>query len=130
MEPLAQDLLKCMLAKAPVRTSDTSDELAKAKAKLAEHGIAMSFSNANLVRMLRIPSQIASGQSRQGRQGGQGKRAGEELLRCPPPLPSSSSPALLLLPCPPPLPSSPALLPCPPPLPSSPLLPPSPDAYH
>ena len=42
MEPLAQDLLKCMLAKAPVRTSDTSDELAKAKAKLAEHGIAMS----------------------------------------------------------------------------------------
>ena len=42
MEPLAQDLLKCILAKAPVRTSDTSDELAKAKAKLAEHGIVMS----------------------------------------------------------------------------------------
>ena len=42
MEPLAQDLLKCVLAKAPVRTSDTSDELAKAKAKLAEHGIVMS----------------------------------------------------------------------------------------
>ena len=37
MEPLAQDLLKCVLAKAPVRTSDASDELAKAKAKLAEH---------------------------------------------------------------------------------------------
>ena len=42
MEPLAQDLLKCVLAKAPVRSSDTSDELAKAKAKLAEHGIVMS----------------------------------------------------------------------------------------
>ena len=42
MEPLAQDLLKCVLAKAPVRTSDASDELAKAKAKLAEHGIVMS----------------------------------------------------------------------------------------
>ena len=42
MEPLAQDLLNCILAKAPVRTSDTSDELAKAKAKLAEHGIVKS----------------------------------------------------------------------------------------
>ena len=42
MEPLAQDLLKCVLAKAPVRSSDASDELAKAKAKLAEHGIVMS----------------------------------------------------------------------------------------
>ena len=42
MEPLAQDLLKCVLAKAPVRISDASDELAKAKAKLAEHGIVMS----------------------------------------------------------------------------------------
>ena len=42
MEPLAQDLLKCVLAKAPVRTSDATDELAKAKAKLAEHGIVMS----------------------------------------------------------------------------------------
>ena len=42
MEPLAQDLLKRVLAKVPVRTSDASDELSKAKVKLAEHGIAMS----------------------------------------------------------------------------------------
>ena len=37
-----KDLWKCVLAKVPVRTSDSSDELAKAKAKLAEHGIVMS----------------------------------------------------------------------------------------
>ncbi|CAE7228717.1 unnamed protein product [Symbiodinium sp. CCMP2592] len=42
MEPLAQELLNCVLAKAPPTNSDASEELAKAKAKLAEHGIAMS----------------------------------------------------------------------------------------
>ena len=36
-----QDLLNCILARAPVRTSDTFEELAKAEAKLAEHGIFM-----------------------------------------------------------------------------------------
>ena len=42
MEPLAQELLKCLEAKAPVRNHDVSDELAKAKAKMAEHSITMS----------------------------------------------------------------------------------------
>ena len=42
MEPLAQELLKCLEAKAPVKNHDVADELAKAKAKIAEHGITMS----------------------------------------------------------------------------------------
>ena len=42
MEPLAQELLKCLEAKAPVKSHDVVDELAKAKAKMAEHGITMS----------------------------------------------------------------------------------------
>ena len=42
MEPLAQDLLKCLEAKAPVRNHEAADELAKAKATLAQHGIVMS----------------------------------------------------------------------------------------
>ena len=42
MEPLAQELLKCLEAKAPVKNRDVEDELAKAKAKMAEHGITMS----------------------------------------------------------------------------------------
>ena len=42
MEPLAQELLKCLEAKAPVKNQDVEDELAKAKAKMAEHGITMS----------------------------------------------------------------------------------------
>ena len=42
MEPLAQELLKCLEAKAPVKNHDVADELAKAKAKMAEHGITMS----------------------------------------------------------------------------------------
>ena len=33
MEPLAQELLKCLEAKAPVKNHDVADELAKAKAK-------------------------------------------------------------------------------------------------
>ena len=41
-EPLAQDLLKCLEAKAPIRNHEAADELAKAKATLAEHGIVMS----------------------------------------------------------------------------------------
>ena len=39
MEPLAQELLKCLEAKAPVKNHDVVDELVKAKAKMAEHGI-------------------------------------------------------------------------------------------
>ena len=42
MEPPAQDLLKCLEAKAPIRNHEAADELAKAKATLAEHGIVMS----------------------------------------------------------------------------------------
>ena len=42
MEPLAQELLKCLEAKAPVKNHDVADELAKAKAKMAERGITMS----------------------------------------------------------------------------------------
>ena len=42
MEPLAQELLKSLEAKAPVNNHDVADELAKAKAKMAEHGITMS----------------------------------------------------------------------------------------
>ena len=42
MEPLAHELLKCLEAKAPVKNHDVVDELAKAKAKMAEHGITMS----------------------------------------------------------------------------------------
>ena len=42
MEPLAQELLKCLEAKAPAKNPDVADELAKAKAKMAEHGITMS----------------------------------------------------------------------------------------
>ena len=42
MEPLAQELLKCLEAKAPIKNRDVEDELAKAKAKMAEHGITMS----------------------------------------------------------------------------------------
>ena len=42
MEPLAQELPKCLEAKAPVKNQDVEDELAKAKAKMAEHGITMS----------------------------------------------------------------------------------------
>ena len=42
MEPLAQELMNCIAAKAPVQNSDASEELAKAKAKLAQHGIEMS----------------------------------------------------------------------------------------
>ena len=42
MEPLAQELLSCVEAKAPVKNHDVVDELAKAKAKIAEHGITMS----------------------------------------------------------------------------------------
>ena len=38
----AQELLKCLEAKAPVKNHDVADELAKAKAKMAEHGITMS----------------------------------------------------------------------------------------
>ena len=42
MEPLAQDLVDCIAAKVPVQNSDASEQLAKAKAKLAEHGIEIS----------------------------------------------------------------------------------------
>ena len=42
MEPLAQELMNCIAAKVPVQNSDASEELAKAKAKLAQHGIEMS----------------------------------------------------------------------------------------
>ena len=42
MEPLAQDLMNCIAAKVPVQNSDASEELARAKAKLAEHGIEIS----------------------------------------------------------------------------------------
>ena len=42
MEPLAQELLKCLEAKAPVKNPDVADELAKAKAKMAEHGVTVS----------------------------------------------------------------------------------------
>ncbi|CAE7367804.1 unnamed protein product, partial [Symbiodinium sp. KB8] len=42
MEPLAQELMNCIAAKAPVQNSDASEELAKAKAKLAQHGIEVS----------------------------------------------------------------------------------------
>ena len=42
MEPLAQELMNCIAAKAPVQNSDASEELAKAKAKLTQHGIEMS----------------------------------------------------------------------------------------
>ncbi|CAE7409942.1 unnamed protein product, partial [Symbiodinium sp. KB8] len=42
MEPLAQELMDCIAAKVPVQNSDAAEELAKAKAKLAEHGIEIS----------------------------------------------------------------------------------------
>ena len=42
MEPLAQELMNCIAAKVPVQNSDASEELAKAKAKLAQHGMEMS----------------------------------------------------------------------------------------
>ena len=42
MEPLAQDPLNCLGAKVPVRNHEVADELAKAKAKMAEHGVTMS----------------------------------------------------------------------------------------
>ena len=42
MEPLAQDLMKCIEAKVPAQPSDAADELAKAKTKLAQPGTAMS----------------------------------------------------------------------------------------
>ena len=43
MDSLAQELINCIAAKAPVQNSDASEELAKAKAKLAQHGIEMSL---------------------------------------------------------------------------------------
>ena len=63
MEPLAQELLKCVLAKAPVRTSDASDELPKLKPNWLSTALLCLHLNANLGRMLIPPTQTARGQS-------------------------------------------------------------------
>ena len=42
MEPLAQDSMMYIKAKAPAKSFEAADELAKAKAKLAKNGITMS----------------------------------------------------------------------------------------
>ena len=63
MEPLAQDLLKCVLAKAPVRSSDTSDELPKLKPNWLSTALLCLLSIANRSRILTLPTRMAKGQS-------------------------------------------------------------------
>ena len=63
MEPLAQDLLKCVLAKAPVRSSDTSDDSPKLKPNWLSTALLCLLSNANRSRILTLPTRMAKGQS-------------------------------------------------------------------